>query len=213
MKRKRICIICGKEIKNKKDVICEECEVKKEDIRVINEGKDTITICECLRYKKGKSWLDPPLRYYLDYSDYLISIIKKHYEGYEIIDINNKQAILKKEGKLKRLDFNKGTCDVCSRVHGGYYEGKIQIRGSDKFVEKMEREISEIIDKDKHVLSFISRVNYLKEGVDIYIGNKKLINKIKKKYKNHETKVSKELYSVKDSRRIYRITLLIREKR
>ncbi|NPA38203.1 MAG: hypothetical protein GXN99_00200, partial [Candidatus Nanohaloarchaeota archaeon] len=76
-----------------------------------------------------------------------------------------------------------------------------------------EAEVIDFIEKDKHPLAFVSKINYLKEGTDIYIGSKTLINKLKKHFRKHETKTSTELYGVKDGKKIYRVTLLIKEKK
>ncbi len=206
---KRVCIICGKELKNKEDVICETCKIKSV---VRKSKKESIIVCKCLRYKKGNTWMDPPLRYYSSYPEYLRSILNRHFPSHNIMEISEKEAILKNEDEIKVIEFLGGTCDVCSRIHGGYYEGKIQLRGTKSFIEEAENKIIQMIERIKHPLAFISKINYLKEGTDIYIGTKTLINKIKKAFTHHETKVSKELYGVKDGKKVYRVTLLIREK-
>lgn len=208
---KILCIVCGKELNSKESVVCEECRLKR-DSKIVENGKDVIVICKCLRYKRGKVWLNPPSFFYNTYESYLRSIVRRHYPKHEISELNEKSTTLVRENEIKKVEFVNGTCDICSRMHGGYYEGKIQIRGSITFIKKVEDEIIKIVKNNRHPLSFISKINYLKEGTDIYIGTKTLINKIKRKYCKEEIKISKELHGVKDGKKVYRITLLIREK-
>ena len=71
------------------------------------------------------------------------------------------------------------TCDICSRLAGGYYEGIIQVRAQDRFPTKEEvGQCLKIIEntivraaKAGDRLAFITDVFPLPEGADVYVGS------------------------------------------
>lgn len=74
------------------------------------------------------------------------------------------------------------TCDTCSRISGGYFEGIVQIR-ADKRIPTSE-ELKKCIEIAQDVaararekgdrLAFIAQIIELEEGIDLYVGAMKL---------------------------------------
>ncbi len=111
------------------------------------------------------------------------------------------------------------SCPTCNKVTGSYYEAKVQIRG---FSEKMSPEL-EVLAKnlvsmvEKHherdPNSFVSRVDNMKEGIDVYLGKKKDGDTFA-----HDTVaksvcqlvVSNSLAGIKDGKQFFRFTYRIR---
>ena len=93
-----------------------------------------------------------------------------------------------------------------AKLHSGYYEGIIQIRGKPSKVKWWVRKISNVLSGYN---IGISNTKELKEGIDLYITDKNKVCKVLKmlglKYLR-----TKKLYGVKDGRRVYRDTFLVR---
>jgi len=115
-------------------------------------------------------------------------------------------------------------CQRCSRFYGGYYEAILQIRNDEKKIE-LERanDIMKIVDKftDKLILkdrmAFISRIEELKEGIDIYMGSlsaaRKIGNCLIKKFNGSMGESHKLMGIDRDSgKKIYRTTVTVRLK-
>ncbi len=107
----------------------------------------------------------------------------------------------------------KDVCQACSRISGMYYEAIIQIRGNKKEKVKsfVEKKINELSKKDE--LSFISKIEEKKKGLDIYVGSKKAAKSILKEAKklyNLETKESYTLIGERKGKKLYRVTILLR---
>jgi nonsense-mediated mRNA decay protein 3 len=115
----------------------------------------------------------------------------------------------------------KETCDVCSRIAGGYYEGIIQIRAQDRFPTKEEvKKCLKVVEntivravKAGDRLAFITDVFPLPEGADVYIGSstvgRQASRAIIDEYGGavHE---SPKLVGAKDGKDLYRITFAVR---
>jgi NMD protein affecting ribosome stability and mRNA decay len=143
-------------------------------------------------------------------SDYIKSKCKGDFSEVKYID--NKliftidtvvgQRILEKDVIVK---YNKKLCSDCGRVHGGYFEAIVQLRGDKGLIEKYTKKVVDMIQK----YSFVSKVEEIKEGTDIYSGNTKESFKILSimKLKYHSTK---KLFGMRDGHRIYRTTFAVR---
>ncbi|MBC7081746.1 MAG: hypothetical protein H5T44_05855 [Thermoplasmatales archaeon] len=207
------CVECGKEGKTYEG-LCLDCYLKKELIKIPDEIK--LTICSnCDAYKIKEKWLRGDFR--KDIKEY----IKKNIEAsifFEIEMEENKiickgffegrEILREKEIKIK---LKESLCDQCSLFRGGYYEAILQIRGADSEEEKF---IDEFVKKSvEEKKSFISKKERVKGGIDYYIGNKKVASNIAKELKeefNAEHNLSSSLFGMKEGKRIYRDTHLIR---
>ena len=107
------------------------------------------------------------------------------------------------------------TCDVCSRVSGGYYEAIIQIRGAkykqEQVLVLVKRIVAQFAGSDK--FSFITQVQNSKGGIDVYLGSSKIAGKIEQESKRIykvTSKITHSVCGVKDGRELNRITILLR---
>ncbi len=113
------------------------------------------------------------------------------------------------------------TCDTCSRISGGYFEGIVQIRADKRLPTQEEldrcREIADDVaarSREKgERLAFIAKVVELDEGIDIYVG----LSKLGKQICGAITDVfggrfseSPKLVGQKNGEDLYRITFALR---
>lgn len=119
------------------------------------------------------------------------------------------------------IRIKKETCDVCSRIAGGYYAAILQLRANHRRISK--REIEECVQLADRVLNtfaakgdrfaFVSKITELKEGIDLYVGSinacKHICNLIIKEFGGTSV-VSSSLVGKKDGVDLYRITCAAR---
>ncbi|ARD84345.1 NMD protein affecting ribosome stability and mRNA decay [Ferroplasma acidiphilum] len=117
------------------------------------------------------------------------------------------------------LKTYKESCPVCNKVTGSYYESVIQLRTYTTAYGKILEEAKDTIVKFMKNLnkqdpnSFISRIDTLKEGLDIYLGKKEDAVKIDKLMELDyfcNMKITKSLAGRKDSKDLFRYTHLVR---
>jgi nonsense-mediated mRNA decay protein 3 len=113
------------------------------------------------------------------------------------------------------------TCDTCSRISGGYFEGIVQIRADKRLPTQEEldrcREIAQDVaarSREKgERLAFIAKVVELDEGIDIYVGLSKLGKQICRTITDAfggRFSESPKLVGQKNGEDLYRITFAIR---
>jgi len=118
-----------------------------------------------------------------------------------------------------RIDWQ--TCDTCSRISGGYFEGIVQIRADRRTParEELERcrsiagEAAAKAQEKGDRLAFISKIEELNEGEDIYVGSMKLGKQICKaiiEVSGGKFTESPKLVGQKNGEDIYRITFALR---
>ncbi|MEA3282449.1 MAG: NMD3-related protein [Euryarchaeota archaeon] len=119
------------------------------------------------------------------------------------------------------IRIKKETCDACSRIAGGYYAGIVQLRADHRHIT--EEEIERCIQLADHRLNkltskgdrfaFVSKIEELKEGVDLYIGSisacKQVGNAILKEL-GGTSAISSSLVGKKDGEDLYRVTCAVR---
>ncbi|MGP6220050.1 NMD3-related protein [Caldiplasma sukawensis] len=122
------------------------------------------------------------------------------------------------QGKI-HLTRQNISCPNCNKITGSYYEAKIQIRGitggiSDRIIEIKDQLLHSIESKKENSPeSFISKVEVLKEGIDVYLGKKRDGESFVKDVSGREyskTNTSNTLAGVKDGKKFYRFTYLLR---
>jgi nonsense-mediated mRNA decay protein 3 len=112
-------------------------------------------------------------------------------------------------------------CDRCSRISGGYYEGVVQVRAERRQLSTYEKDTVARIacDVERQLLgggerlSFVSRIDELKEGMDIVVGTQHLGQVITSsvtaalggRFSTHP-----KLVGEKNGRPLYRITYSLR---
>lgn len=113
------------------------------------------------------------------------------------------------------------SCDRCNRQHGNYYEGVVQIRAEGRKATLEEQEESQRIavsvetsmQNDGERLSFITRFDEGREGLDIVVGSqaigeeisREITRKLGGRFSLHPT-----LIGEKNGQKLYRITYLVR---
>jgi len=113
------------------------------------------------------------------------------------------------------------SCDRCSRYHGNYWQGVVQLRadGRKATLEEQERakriayQAEEELQLQGDRLSFVTRIEEGREGLDIIVGTQTLGEQISReitrqmggKYSLHPTLVGE-----KEGRKLYRITYAVR---
>jgi nonsense-mediated mRNA decay protein 3 len=104
------------------------------------------------------------------------------------------------------LDIGISMCPDCSRRSGGYFEAIIQLRGGNP--ERL-KQYSEALQKRLSKKTFISKVDELKEGIDLYIGSSKAALG---EFRDRGIKctISTKLFGESEGKRIYRTTFLVR---
>jgi nonsense-mediated mRNA decay protein 3 len=112
------------------------------------------------------------------------------------------------------------TCDRCSRISGGYFEGVVQVRAEGRPLSPHEREVAARIASEVEGrlqeggarLSFISRMTE-EEGLDIVVGENAMGEEITREITGAlggRYTVHPKLSGEKDGRRVYRITYSVR---
>ena len=118
------------------------------------------------------------------------------------------------------LRLKKESCMRCSRISAGYYESIIQIRAKDrhptqKEINQCEKIIFDLIDKigKRDPLAFVSKIEILREGYDIYVGSKSTAKQISKsivRVLGGDIIESPKLVGRHGGKNIYRITFSVR---
>jgi len=112
------------------------------------------------------------------------------------------------------------TCDWCSRISGGYFEGAVQVRADGRSLSPREREVAariaseveERLQEGGARLSFISRMTE-EEGLDIIVGENAMGEEIAREITGAlggRYTVHPKLAGEKDGKRVYRITYSVR---
>ena len=211
---KKFCPKCGKETKTFVKGLCLDCYLEK--LKIENKIPKEIVINQCplckdFILKNRNLKFDEAVKYLI--KDFLKKIPIKDFE-YKIEDnILHLIINLKVDHKIKNLEkavklkIKKTYCKFCRLKISGYYEGIIQLRN---LPENKIQEIINLIKKieKKNRMAFISKEERLKNGLNLYVGSKNVINILKKKFE-YKTKVSKKLYGIKNGKKVYRVTLLI----
>lgn len=233
------CPICGHPANNLIDGRCKDCFLKTFTLARIPHIVRTIICPLCSAVKKGGHWegntaeledviqegIKEALKFEPNAVDVHVSIDLTnsdpsiYHAGIRVdasVKGNRTNAALKTEVRVSRE-----TCDTCSRIAGGYYEAVVQVRAEGRFPDEEEQMqlvelIEEVIERQYrkgYRLAFITKVDELPEGTDVYIGSNSSARQTCKlaaerfgcSYSESPTLVGK-----KDGKDIYRITYSLR---
>ncbi|VVB66627.1 NMD3 family protein [Candidatus Gugararchaeum adminiculabundum] len=107
--------------------------------------------------------------------------------------------------KALPLERKVTTCPNCSRKSGGYFEAIIQLRGNRNRFPSMQEKLKRILEKS----TFISKIEELPEGIDLYVGGredaKKALGLLGLKPSSSNT-----LAGERQGQRLYRTTYCVR---
>jgi nonsense-mediated mRNA decay protein 3 len=229
------CVECGFEGELYQS-LCADCFLKKTTFTKIPKNIDSEICTHCGSRKKGKGWVrndeidilekiisenvitDPEV------SSFDIHIDPKYEDennvNVEVIIHANVHDLRKEEKYNTKIRFKKSVCDECSKQQGGYWEAKVQFRGtkgklsSEDFERAYEIVDTIVADKEKKDRdAFITKVEEIHSGLDFYLGSKNLGKAIAKKlaagFGGH-VKESAQLMGKKDGKDIYRMTYAVR---
>jgi len=235
---KSFCPKCGKDADVFYENVCMECFL----------GNITLLICPDVLYsricpscgsvyKKGK-WLSRE-----DEAETIIEMVKESlkpdrqaknlelklspkqidYSRYNIhvdatAEIKGVPAVASIDTQMR---INWETCDTCSRISGGYFEGIVQIRADNRLPSKEELKRCSLIAEEVAArsrekgerLAFISKAVDLEEGIDFYVGVMKLGKQICKaiiEVFGGKFTESPKLVGQKNGVDLYRITFAMR---
>ena len=231
-----LCVECGRERDIFRNGVCLECYLKHHSF---SSGPTFIDIplcvhCGSMRYKS--TWMNDPLEmvlkrwvkhfFYIERDLRNVSIevncnLDKEEIPCEITIIGFIDGIEIREGHRVTIRLKRTVCDVCSKRFGGYHEAILQLRTSKRKLSNQEKEdlkkfIEEMVysmqEKGNRKL-FIADVGEEHGGLDFYLSDKQVAHAIIKKAQDHfggELKISSKNIGMKNGRRIYRMTYLLR---
>lgn len=229
----KFCPRCGKKTDELFDSLCKACFIKQ--TRLIDADlKVSINVCKnCGGYFKGKGKERTSIEEAV--ADSVKKEIRKRYEyggGVEIkglrkelkADENRASMFLVAKAEIKGVEIEergevevilkRETCEGCSRIAGGYYEGIVQIRAENRIPTDEELAMAKkIAYSGLGEADFISKERILKEGLDMYVSSmecgRRISRRIVKKLGGSFSE-SRKLYGKKDGRNIYRVSFSVR---
>lgn len=114
--------------------------------------------------------------------------------------------------------FRKICCPRCSMESGGYYEAIVQVRADKRDlkvgeIEKAKEITNRFLLESEGEKDFLTKFEVNKNGIDFYLGSRKLGEKISRKIAEElggKVFESKKLHTRVDGRDFYRFTFLVR---
>lgn len=223
-----ICVLCGKREAVYRGM-CSDCA--SENIKVEFPSKIEFKECpKCGAVKAGNKW---------EYRVQEESIVKNISAGIKLPDrtfslasvsatpVNDQESLIKAEitsdegfafTRTSQIFVRRTqeSCPACDRKSGSYYEAIIQIRfevqGNTDFMPELIRQLEMLPDRNDPN-QFISRYEQKREGLDIYLGSRKLgekmIRYLSTAYPGTQ-KTSSKLAGRKEGKEVYRFTFLYR---
>ncbi len=167
--------------------------------------KITIYTCRECGTQRFRKWDEESLE------SSIISSLKNKKLGHPEIKIFDLEIKVKYDDYDEEISIKllrkESICDNCMRRNSNYYEAIIQIRGEEYYLnEEFVKGLINALEKG----SFISKIEELKEGIDLYVGNKMVARSVLSSMRL-KPKTTFTLYGVKDGQRVYRTTFLIRK--
>jgi len=233
-----ICPKCGKETEKLYDSVCRDCFFERfhlAELPLVLRAK----ICsKCSAHFDRGKWVnigniedvviknvEDALLVHDDAQDIEIYVEPRQLTPYMYRVHVEIDARVKDEPVHQELDaevrIGREACDMCSRMSGGYFEGIIQIRATNRVPTEDEKKQSISIansvvsrmQKKGDRLAFITDSLDLKDGVDIYVGSNNTSRHICRAIAAElggSFSESPSLYGQKDGKDLYRITFSMR---
>ena len=236
------CPRCGKE--TQQEGLCQACFADKYVVFEVPQVTEVVICAKCPAYKVGERWVLTKLNTFEELAKKAASknlrlMIKVNKEVKEpailltseftnpfilkahiIVEGSIEGRPVKTEADVE-VRIRKETCDVCSRIAGGYYEAIIQIRASGRLPTKKELQRCMKIADDNMVraekagdrLAFVSDIMELPEGTDIYMGSTAAARQISRAIVNDmggTNLESPKLVGEKEGKGLYRVTFAVR---
>jgi len=204
------CARCGKEIKG--FGLCVACYLDLNPIYVENFEIVRCPVCGHFLYKTWNEKIDNmQIIKNIKFPEKIeVRKIDLHYKISKILNFtariygkyNNEEFEREISGKCKII---KKICIECSRSARGYYEAIIQFRGNEVQIKRA----MEFLNMNK---KFISKVEEVKNGCDVYLTSKDFANSLIKIFSDGGAtiKLSKSIGGVKDGKTVFRKCILIK---
>ena len=200
--RETICPLCGKPSLDGE--VCGQCRAEKTRWLECPPRVSTVICPTCGARKEAGGWSDLQIERD-DLARQLITrMIRLHPDLRDIwmtlsldeISVNRTRAECLVSGTLfgvpvegscaTELEWKREQCDRCSRISGSYYEGVVQVRAtgrrpSPREVEETTRiacAVEASMRESGERLSFISRLEEHRDGIDITVGSQRLGSEI-----------------------------------
>ncbi len=229
------CVECGKEGELYQG-LCVECYLAKNVFIKVPKNIDVEVCAHCGARKRGKSWISyegediikkvviENAKSHKDITDFDVHI-KSDFEDENNVIVSvithvNVLGLKAEEEHDTRIRIKRVVCDECSKQHGGYWEAKVQLRGSKRGLSEVDLEKAlEMVDQivvsreRKEKSAFVTKVEEIHNGLDFYLGSKNLGKVISKGLANEfggEVKESHKLIGKKDGKDVYRTTYSVR---
>ncbi|HLC59000.1 MAG TPA: NMD3-related protein [archaeon] len=222
----KFCPKCGKETEDFHDNLCSECYLKPKTTSDKFPSSFSVKRCGiCKRYlslSEGKQHKSMDEAIEDDISKILnkpnISSANFHVDAKRnkvVLTVKTMFGSLEKE-ETEEINLSRKTirCKFCQMKISGYYQSVLQLRLPKEIMESAVDEIVKQLSFANQLdpQSFISKMQRINDGVDLYIGSKKAANDIVKSLKNEmriKTKFSKKLGGKLRGKDVYRDTILI----
>ncbi len=231
-----ICPRCGQPAE---EGLCPQCRAA--EVRLLScEPRVTAVYCPvCDSQKRGKTWSDLRMPREDLVTEMAVAATRIHEDAKDLrvavrsaeTGPNRTTCTVDVEATLYSVPvhetceveilWQRESCDRCNRISGGYYEGIVQVRATDRKINAYEREVAtsiaqqaeESLQEAGDRLSFISELEDSRDGVDITVGSQHLGQEIARmitgalggRYTTHP-----KLVGEKDGKALYRITYSIR---
>ena len=224
----KFCPKCGKTVEKvfgPKNV-CVDCYRDMEDLVEIPEEINFVQCSVCGSYRIQNVWkkfesdeklVFDVLRQYEDEDVKMSASFNKRGEVYdvEVLMEEDKKGRKVRQVAETRLVPEKKQCMKCSKYHGGYFEAILQIRGdvSNDMLGELMDSAAEVTEEDRN--DFISNVEEIHGGFDVYVSSKKMLRSLLEDLKNEfrvEEKWSKELVGQEEGEEVYRTVVSARIK-
>jgi len=231
------CVECGDEPDKLYDGLCPDCYIESK-LNVSVDGPITIDICPvCSSVRKKNSWIERPdlkaimlekiddaLSIPFDVEKYGFNVEFEEEDPYNIkanIKIELQTDDLSTEKYIHtRIILKKVQCEICSKIHGNYYEAILQVRPTDKEMTDEQKELVmkkvkkriEVKEGEKRNI-FLTSHEEIHGGIDFYLSDtgvtKNLAQEISKAV-GGSVKSSAKLAGREDGQDIYRMTYSVR---
>ncbi|MCD4845556.1 MAG: hypothetical protein K8R25_13830 [Methanosarcinales archaeon] len=229
------CPLCGRITDHYINGLCRDCFLKNITIANVPQVIHTIICAACGAVKKGRRWemndteIEELIKEQIIRSVKINPIIKDYKISIRLtsrdprifngkIVVNSLIDGIKTDTELQtQVRVKKETCVICSRRAGGYYEAMVQIRANERFPDEDEQDqvldmIFNIVDRQYNSgngMSFITKIEKLHEGTDVYLGSNSIARQICRTASGQfgaNFSESSTLAGRKDGENIYRIT-------
>lgn len=230
-----VCPRCGKPSVG----LCNECRAAETKWLVCDPRVESIYCPVCGSQKHGKTWTDTLVDRETLVHDLAVSALHIHPDvrGTEIViasrdpSPNRTIADMTISGTLygvpvsgkctTKIVWRREQCDRCNRISGGYYEGIVQVRATDRrpseremeFAARIAGQTEDVLQEGGSRLSFVSKIDETKDGLDIVVGSNQMGQTIAGDIAaalGGRLTTHPKLVGERDGKRLYRVTFLVR---